>query len=62
MLGQTINIRAEKDSKKIKEMTAHEKKIRAEWFEFKSKQKQNNNQRIVLSNNQINDVLSKLFG
>ncbi len=64
-LGYVVQTRAETDPKKIKEMTAHEKKIRAEWKAFisnKNKQKQNKETKIVLSNNQINDVLSKLFG
>ena len=61
-LGYVVQTRAETDPKKIKSMTVHEKKIRAEWREFMSKQEQKKDTKIVLSNNQINDVLSKLFG
>lgn len=59
-----MQIRAETDAKKIREMTNHEKKIRADWQEFKSKQKQKekNTQKIVLSNDQIDEVMMKLFG
>jgi len=38
-LGQTVHIRSEKDQKRIREMTNHAKKVRAEWFAFKNKQK-----------------------
>ena len=33
-LGQTVSIRAEKNTKKINKMTPHEKKIRQEWRKF----------------------------
>lgn len=58
-LGHVVQIRAETDQKKIKEMTNHEKKIRVEWKAFKSKQ--NNSHKIVLSNEEIGKVMSKLF-
>ena len=61
-LGYVVQVRAETDQKKIKEMTAHDKKIRAEWKEFMSKHKQNKDTKKVLSNDQITEVLSKLFG
>lgn len=63
-LGYVVQTRAETDSKKIQEMTNHQKQIRADWREFKNKQKQkqNKSQRIVLSNDQINEVMKKLFG
>ena len=38
-LGFVVQTRAETDQKKIKEMTAHQKKIRAEWQTFKNKKK-----------------------
>jgi hypothetical protein len=37
-LGYTVGIRSEKDSKKIKEFTKQERKIRAEWAQFRAKQ------------------------
>lgn len=58
-LGYTVQVRAETDQKKIREMTAHEKKIRQEWKAFKSKQQKQNI--IVLSKNQIDKVLSNMF-
>lgn len=60
-LGYTVRIRSEKDSKKISQMTNHEKKIRSDWFEFRRKQNKQNT-KIELSNDQINSVLSKMFG
>ena len=38
-LGETVRIRAETDMKKIREMTAHEKKIRSDWQKFKNAKK-----------------------
>lgn len=38
-LGHIINIRREKDPKKIREMTNHEKQVRQEWFNFRNTQK-----------------------
>lgn len=35
-LGEVVRVRAETDMKTIREMTAQEKKIRAEWQRFKS--------------------------
>lgn len=59
-LGYVVQTRAETDSKKIREMTVHQKKIRAEWQEFKNKKKMSN--KIFLSNEDITKVMSKLFG
>jgi hypothetical protein len=42
-------------------MTAHEKQIRSEWAEFKSKTKKQSD-KIILSKNEISSVLSKIFG
>lgn len=58
-MGYTVQIRAETDQKKIREMTAHEKKIRQEWKEFKSKQQKE--RIIVLSKDDIDKVLSNMF-
>lgn len=41
-------------------MTAQEKKIRSEWFAFKSKTKQV--QKIELKTEDISKVFSKMFG
>lgn len=59
-LGYVVQTRAESDPKKIREMTAHQKKIREEWREFKNKQKMNN--KIILTGEDITKVMSKLFG
>lgn len=58
-MGYTVQIRAETDQKKIREMTAHEKKIRKEWKDFKAKQQKENI--IVLSKDEIDKVLSNMF-
>ena len=63
-LGYVVQTRAETDPKKIKEMTAHQKKIRSEWLEFKNKMKKKNemNNKIILTGDDITKVMSKLFG
>lgn len=61
-LGYVVQTRAETDSKKIKEMTAHQKKIRNEWQEFKTKKKKEMNNKIILTGEDITKVMSKLFG
>lgn len=58
-LGRTVQIRAEKDNKKIREMTNHEKKIRAEWQEFKRKQQKEHV--VYLSKDEIDKVFSNMF-
>jgi hypothetical protein len=60
-LGYAVQIRAETDAKKIKEMTNHEKKIRAEWQEFRNKQNKKKDNYIYLSKDQISSVLSGMF-
>jgi pyruvate/2-oxoglutarate dehydrogenase complex dihydrolipoamide acyltransferase (E2) component len=37
-LGYTVQVRSETDHKKIKEMSRHEKEIRARWAAFKGGQ------------------------
>ena len=59
-MGYVVNIRSEKDPKKIREMTKQEKKIRSEWQEFKMSKNKNNV--IELKGEDINKVLSKMFG
>lgn len=59
-LGYTVQIRSEKNHKKILEMTEHEKKIRQEWNQFRAKQKQET--RINLKTEDISKVFSKMFG
>ena len=58
-LGYTVQVRAETDQKKIREMTAQDKKIRQEWKDFKSKQQKQNV--VVLSKDEIDKVLSNMF-
>lgn len=58
-LGYTVQVRSEKDHKKIKEMTNHEKKIRSDWKEFRRKQQKEHV--VYLSKNEIDKVLSSMF-
>ena len=58
-LGYVVQTRAEKDTKKIRKMTAHEKKIRSDWMSFKS---QNNKiKKVELKAEDISKVFSKMF-
>lgn len=58
-LGYVVQTRAEKDPKKIRKMTAHEKKIRSDWMSFKS---QNNKiKKVELKAEDISKVFSKMF-
>lgn len=59
-LGYTVHIRAEKDPKKIQEMTNKEKEIRRKWAEFKNKNRKQ--EKIFVSKENINQVFSKIFG
>lgn len=59
-LGYTVQIRAEKDPKKINQMTNKEKQIRNEWMEFNRKQKKK--ERIFISGKELSNMLSKMFG
>lgn len=59
-LGYVVQIRSEKNPKKIREMTANEKKIRIEWANFKRKNKKE--EKIYLKKEDISKVLSKMFG
>lgn len=58
-LGYVVQIRAEKDPKKIRKMTAHEKKIRSDWVAFKSNSKKQ--QKFELKKEDISKVFSKMF-
>ena len=58
-LGYTVKIRSEKNPKKIQEMTNNEKQIRNKWMEFK--RKNNKQEKIFISKDEINKVLSKIF-
>ena len=58
-LGYVVQIRSEKDPKKIREMTEHEKQIRADWQQFNKKQIREN--RIYLSKEDITKVMSQMF-
>lgn len=59
-LGYTVQIRSEKDSKKIKQMTNHEKKIRSDWLDFKRKNNKNQNF-IEISSKDIDKIFSNMF-
>ena len=56
-LGYVVQTRAEKDPKKIRKMTAHEKKIRSDWMSFKSKN--NKTKKVELKAEDISKVFSK---
>lgn len=58
-LGYVVQVRAEKDPKKIRKMTAHEKKIRSDWAALKSKNKKS--QKVELKTEDISKVFSKMF-
>lgn len=59
-LGYVVQIRSERDTKKIREMSTREKDIRKEWFEFREKSKKQ--EKIELKPEDITKVLSKIFG
>ena len=59
-LGYVVRIRAEKNHKKIREMTVQEKKIRSDWASFKMKN--NKVSRTELKTEDISKVFSKMFG
>lgn len=42
-LGEVVRIRSETDQKTIREMTAHEKRVRADWQKFMSTKKKESN-------------------
>ena len=58
-LGYVVQTRTEKDPKKIRKMTAHEKKIRSDWVAFKTKN--NKTQKVELKAEDISKVFSKIF-
>lgn len=58
-LGYVVQTRAEKDPKKIRKMTAHEKKIRSDWMSFKSKN--NKTKKVELKVEDISKVFTKMF-
>lgn len=58
-LGYVVQIRSEKSPKKIREMTANEKKIRNEWMNFKSKKSKK--PKIELKPEEVSKVFSKIF-
>lgn len=59
-LGYVVQIRSEKNPKKIREMTANEKKIRSDWTVFKAKNKKT--PKMELKPEDISKVFSKMFG
>ncbi len=59
-LGYVVQIRAETDSKKIRQMTQKEKDIRTDWAKFR--EKNNKNRTIELKTEDISKIFSKMFG
>lgn len=60
-LGYVVQIRSEKNPKRIKDFTKKEKDIRTEWQLFKAKQ-QKNQQKIEVKKEDINKIFSQIFG
>lgn len=58
-LGYVVQIRSEKDLKKIKNMTKHEKEIRENWANFKNKKR--NTEKREIKNEDISKIFSKIF-
>lgn len=58
-LGYVVQIRSEKDLKKIKNMTKHEKEIRENWANFKNKKR--NTEKRKIKNEDISKIFSKIF-
>lgn len=56
-LGYVVQIRSEKDYKKIKEMSKNEKEIREKWDNFKNK----TNKKIEINKEDISKIFSKMF-
>lgn len=56
-LGYVVQIRSEKNYKKIKEMSKNEKEIREKWANFKNK----NNKKIEINTEDISKIFSKMF-
>lgn len=56
-LGYVVQIRSEKDYKKIKEMSKNKKEIREKWANFKNK----NNKKIEINAEDISKIFSKMF-
>lgn len=56
-LGYVVQIRSEKDYKKIKEMSKNEKEIREKWANFKNK----NNKKIEINTEDISKIFLKMF-
>ena len=62
-LGYVVGIRAERDQKKIKEMTAQEKEIRRKWQDFirEKEKKEKQNKLIFIKKEDISKIFSKMF-
>lgn len=62
-LGQTVQIRAETDKKRINEMTVKEKEIRREWQEFKNSQLAKQQQKDGMKKvEEVQAMLMAMFG
>ena len=58
-LGYVVQIRSEKNSKKIKAMTPNEKKIRSDWANLRRKNKLQD--KIYIKKEDISKIFSKMF-
>jgi hypothetical protein len=62
-LGYVVGIRSEKDPKRIKQFTAQERKIRADWLRFLAQKTQNEiPQDNDANTDRMRQILSSLFG
>jgi len=62
-LGYVVGIRSEKDSKRIKQFTAQERKIRADWLRYLAQKPQKDVPQSDEANaDKMRMILSSLFG
>lgn len=59
-LGYVVQIRSEKDMKKINNMTRNEKEIREKWANYNNKNRKN--ERKEIKKEDISKIFSKIFG
>lgn len=62
-LGYVVSVRAEKDHKRIKEMSANDKEIRRKWQQFKLEQekKKKKEKYIYVKKEDISKIFSQIF-
>ena len=61
-LGYVVRIRSETDTKRIQEMTNHEKKIRRDWQSFRAKQARTSKNSLTMTVEQFQQALKNLAG